>query len=364
MLRLTAAGLLFAALAAAQAPEAFERARALQQARRWVDAERAYRDYLKNYAATPEVLANLGAVLVQQERFPEAIAQYKQALALAPGLTPLRLNLGLAYLKSGSREAALTEFTAALRADPANRQVRQLRALTLLELERFEEAAPEYARLMPGDVSVRLGLATAYTRLGREPEAQEALGPLLDRRDSAEVEMLRGQAMFAENRFDEARAAFELAARLNPRLETVHFHLGATYWKQQQIPEAIAEWRRELAAQPESFQPNYTLGAALALFGSPEAEPLLRKAVGVKPRSAQALYQLAKLVWQRSKSEEAVSLLERSVASQPKYREARYLLASVYQALGRKSDAAREFSAVRAISERELQRTRDIFEQR
>ncbi|MSV28330.1 MAG: tetratricopeptide repeat protein [Bryobacterales bacterium] len=364
MPRQAAVALFCAVVAAAQAPEAFNHARKLQQDGHLADAERAYRAYLKSYGATPEVLANLGAVLVQQERFSEAIAHYKQAIVLAPKMNPLRLNLGLAYLKSGDRAGALAEFSAGLRQGPPNRQLRQLRALTLLELERFEEAAIEYAKLMPGDVSVRLGLATAYTRLGKEPEAQKALGALLDRRDSAEVEMLRGQAMFAENRFDEARAAFQLAARLNPKLETVHFHLGAIYWKQQQTAEALEEWRLELEAQPEGFQPNYTLGAALALAGRPDAEPLLRKAVALKPHSAQALYQLAKLVWQRSKSEEAVSLLERSVASQAKYREARYLLASVYQALGRKADAAREFAAVRAISERELQRTRDIFEGR
>lgn len=363
---IAAAALWGGALAAAQsgAADAFERARQLQQAGRWADAESAYRAYLKAYPATAEALANLGAVLVRRERYPEAIRQYKQALTMAPSLAPLRLNLGLAFLKSGDRAAALDQFTALVRQEPANRQARQLRAMTLSELERYAEAAQEYAALMPGDVSVRLGLASAYTNLGRPADAQQVLGPLLERRDSAEVELLRGQALFAENRFEEAREAFQLASRLNPKLGDVHLHIGASYWKQQRTAEAIEEWRRELAAHPAEFQPNYTLGAALALAGSAEAEPLLRKAAGLKPHNAQALYQLAKLVWQRSKSAEAVSLLERSVQSQPNYREAHYLLASVYQSLGRKAEAAREFALVRKISDQELQRTRDLFEGR
>ena len=347
-----------------EAGTAFQQARRLQQAGQWSDAERAYKQYVKLHGATPEALANLGAVLVHEEKYEEAISKYRAALKLAPKLTPIRMNLGLAYLKSGNRALALQQFTAYLREDPGNRQVMQLRAMTLLDLERFAEAAKDYSTLMPtDDVSVIIGLATAYLRLEQPAEARQALEPLLAR-DSAEAELLLAQALIADGRVPEARSALEQAQRLNPKLPSLHFHLGAIYWKQQDTDAAIAEWRKELEADPAGFQPNYTLGAALALSSADakEAEMLLRKAIAVKPRNATALYQLAKLVWQRSKSEEAISLLDRSVQVDPRYREAHYLLGTVYQTLGRKQEAAREFALIRRLSESEVKRTRDIFE--
>ena len=366
MLKTAATVLVLAATLAAQqsADQLFQQAARHQQAGRWTEAEQAYRTYLKRFGATPEALANLGAVLVRLERFDEAIAAYSQALKLAPDLLPIRLNLGLAWFKSGDPVRAVAEFSHVLEKQPPNRQVRQLRAMALLELERFEEAASDLTVLMPtDDLSVRLALASAYIRLRRTDEARSILDPLLDS-DAAEVKLVLGQMLLADGRVDDARAALERAAQLNPRLPTLRLNLGAVYWRQRDTEAAVAEWRRELAANPRSFQANFTLGAALALSRSntAEAEKLLRAALAQRPKSAQALYHLAKLVWLRDKSAEAVSLLERSTQSDANYREAHYLLANIYQTLGRRQEAAREFAEVKRITQEDLQRAQDIFE--
>lgn len=353
-------------LAAQSGPDAlFDQARVYQQAGRWAEAEQTYRAYLKRVPNRPEALANLGAVLVRQDKFEEAVASYRQSLALAPKLAPIHLNLGLAYLKWGRKEAAVDSFTAYLAADPSNRQARQLRAVTRLELDRFSEALEDFQSLLPSDdITVHLGIATCHGRMGRGAEARQALEPYLARNDSAEVQFVLGQALLADDRLDESLAALKRAAAINPKLPTLHLHLGAVHWRRKQTEEAIGEWRQELALFPDSFQAHYTLGAALALSGSQEKEApaLLRRAVALRPRSAPALYQLAKLIWQQTKSQEAASLLERSIQSDPKYREAHYLLANVYQSLGRRQEAAREFAIVKKISQEDLQRNKDLLE--
>ena len=60
-----------------EAGTAFQQARRLQQAGQWSDAERAYKQYVKLHGATPEALANLGAVLVHEEKYEEAISKYR-----------------------------------------------------------------------------------------------------------------------------------------------------------------------------------------------------------------------------------------------------------------------------------------------
>jgi tetratricopeptide (TPR) repeat protein len=356
--------LLFAAVAIVSG-QTFEDAVRLQQQGRYAEAEKALKSLIQKGAETPETLANLGAVLAAQDKLDEAIAAYRKALKRAPGLAPLHLNLGLAYFKQGDYAAAARSFSVFLKAQPGNRQALQLRAICAIETEQFEDAVRDYQALMPSaDLGIRLGLATAYTRLGRTAQAREVLGPAIRNEDSAEVQFLLGQALAEDGDLDGALAAFEKARALNPKLPRLWLQIGAIHWKKRDTDAAIEAWREEYKTNPSAFASNYTLGAALALSrqDQAEAERLLRAALRLRPDHSGTLYHLGKLLWQRSRSPEAVAMLERAVKSNGELREARYLLATAYQTLGRKAEAAREFAEVKRLSEQELKRTRDLFE--
>lgn len=327
------------------------------------EAEQAYRAHLKANPNHVEALANLGSVLSRREDFTGAIARYRKALALRPTLAPLHLNLGLAYFKTRDWPQAIAEFDAFLKAQPGHRQSLQLRALSLLELERYPEAAQAFEALLPGDASIQLALATAYLRSDRPAQAQAILGPLLEQGNSPEVLLTVGQALYVEDRLDEAMAAFEKARALAPNLPTLGLHIGAIYWKRKQTSEAIEQWRSELKTHPGNAEAEFTLGAATAMSGGDkmEAERLLRASLAKKPRHARANYQLAKLLWQNKKGMEAARCLEQSIAADPDYREAHYLLGNVYQGLGRKAEAAREFAIVKKLSAKELSAQQDLF---
>jgi len=200
-------------------------------------------------------------------------------------------------------------------------------------------------------------------RSDRVVQAQKILGPLLEQGNSPEVLLTVGQALFAEERFDEAMTTLLKARELSPNLPTLGLHIGAVHWRKKQNAEAVDEWRNELKAHPDSTEAQFTLGAALAMTGGDkiEAERLLRASLARKPKHARANYQLAKLVWQKNRSVEAVTCLEKSIASDPDYREAHYLLANVYKGLGRQTLAAREFAAVKRISAKELSTQQDLF---
>jgi tetratricopeptide (TPR) repeat protein len=361
-----AALVLFLAQSPTAVDKSFDAARSLQQAQKWTEAEQAYRAHIKRYGASAEALANLGAVLTRQEKFREAIATYQQALRAAPQLTPIHLNLGLALMKSGNPAAAVESFTAFLAKNPDNRQTRQLRALALLDAGKNAEAVSDYQALLPSDdITIRLGLASALARSGKADEARSTLEPLLAS-DSPDVQFIYGQALFEEGSYVKALEVLQQVQKAKPDMPQLGFYLGAIYWRQQQKDEAIAAWRKELDANPEAFQANYTLGAALA-FGGPEtsaaAEKYLRKALQLRPQHPQTLYQLGKILWTRSRSPEAVTFLERAVKTQPDYREAHYLLGTFYRALGRTPEAQREFATVKKLSEAELQKSRDLFEE-
>ncbi|MFN7920457.1 MAG: tetratricopeptide repeat protein [Bryobacteraceae bacterium] len=362
--RIAALTLLVAGSAAAQPNEAlFEKARAAQAAGNAAEAEAGYREYLRRYGPRAEVLANLGALLARKEDSGGAIQHYQQALKLDPSLTPLHLNLGLAHFKQGHAAEAVAAFDVFLHAQPGNRQAMQLRAMALVESGRYADAEAQYKALGPGDPSVALGLATALLRQRKTAEARAVLDPLIERGDSAELQLTLGQALLNEGRLDEALAAFEKVRAISPAFPSLRLHVGSVYWRQRKTQEAISEWRAELAARPGDFEATYTLGAALSLNPATQAESerLLRAAASARPRNARANYQLAKLIWQKSKSQEAAVFLDRATIADPEFREAFFLYGTVLQALGRKPEAARAFARVKQLSERDLERQRDLF---
>jgi tetratricopeptide (TPR) repeat protein len=310
------------------------------------------------------VLANLGALLARRENYEEAIRRYKEALKLDPSLAPLHLNLGLAYLKQAQPAPAAAEFDAFLKAQPGHRQAMQLRAIAMLELERYAEAERQYRALMPSpDVTVALGLSTSLLRQNRVEEARSVLDPVLAQNSSAEAQLVLGQLLLQEGRADEAMRALEAARRLNPEVPQLRIAVGSALWRQHRNEEAIREWREDLAARPGSFEAAYMLGSALALKQDTraEAEGLLRKAVAARPRNARANFQLAKLVWQKTKGAEVLPFLERAIQADPELREAYFLHGTVLQSLGRKAEAAKSFARVKELSAKELARQQDLF---
>ncbi len=91
-----------------------------------VGAEEGYRAALAINAAHRSARANLGAVLLLQERPREAAAEFAVALRLAPGDLRLRVNHAAALAADGRIGQARRELARVLRQDPAMPNAREL----------------------------------------------------------------------------------------------------------------------------------------------------------------------------------------------------------------------------------------------
>jgi tetratricopeptide (TPR) repeat protein len=351
-------------LSAAAQPSTFDRAVQLHQAGRLDEAEKLYRALLAQGKSSAELCANLGALLAQKNDFPAAIRLYRQALRLDPKLDPLYLNLGLAHFKSGNFDEALASFEKFLASKPTHRQARELRASSLLQLERLAEAEAAYRELLTNnEPSIILGLAASLLQQQKTVEARALLEPAMSHAPSPELRLVMGQALLNEGQFQEAKAVFEELRASHPHLPLLRLNLGSVYWRERRTAEALALWEEEWRAHPNSFESNYTFGAALALSETrqAESEKLLRTALQLRPASARANYQLAKLLWTQGKSSGVVSLLQRATQTEPNYREAFYLLGMVQQKLGQRAASEAAFRRVKEISTQAIQRQEDLF---
>jgi len=73
--------------------------------------------------------------------------------------------------------------------------------------------------------------------------------------------------------------------------------LGWSYYRMERFPEAVAAYRKAVAADPQSAEGWSALGESIALAGQgnipPEAEEALKKALAIDPKDARARYFLA-----------------------------------------------------------------------
>ena len=161
------AGRFEAALSAAQAqsdPESrYWRARAATEL-----ALSAFRR-LDSIADSPERRAVRATVARAEERYTDAIAELKAALAFAPGDPALLYELGSAYYAARDFEQAVATLSELRRKRPDDPRLLELVGYSLLQLRRPEEALPllqQAVQRNPAAAGPRRALGRAYLQKG------------------------------------------------------------------------------------------------------------------------------------------------------------------------------------------------------
>lgn len=347
---------------AADVAAQFQRAVTLQQEGKLAEAADEYRALLKLKPDYMEAHANLGVVLARLGKYEEAVASYEAALRLSPQTTPLLLNLGIAHYRAGQFAKAIESFDKLLQIKPDLVQARQLYGLSLSALGRDEEALRQLEPTLdvaPPDPAVLYSLGLAYLRLGKS-----GLRATLERLAAIPaglpaLHLLQGQAFLRDRDYDRALEELQAAVRLNPELPRLYFSLGLSYFMLGQNTEAIAAFENEARRNPLDTPSLYYLAEAYEKDGNlKEARRWVEKALKIDPELPEANGLFGKILFKQGKAEEALKPLEFATAKKSDDHELRYTLARVYQQLGRREDAAREFAVVQKLKADQLKKDR------
>lgn len=341
----------------------FNRAVALQKAGRLADAENEYRELIRLKPDYVEAHANLGIVLARQGKYDEAITSYETALRLSPQLLPVLLNLGIAHYRAGQFDKAVPVLERFLEMKPDYVQARQLYGLSLSALGKEEEAIKQLEPTLdsaPPDPAVLYALGVAYLHLGKAGFLATLQRLASFPAGLPTLHLLQGLAFLRDQEFEKALEELQTAEGLNSDLPRLDFSLGLAHLKLGHNKEAITSFEKAIARGGNDFSSLYYLAEALTDNGDLDsARQRLDMAIKLDPKSPMAGGLLGKILFKQGKASEALKPLEIAVAGMPADTERRYLLARVYQQLGRKEDAAREFAEVQRLKAKELKEDRE-----
>lgn len=231
----------------------FAAARAAQQRKDYVTADREYRAILAVQPDFAEVYMNLGLLYQMQDQISPAIGEFRRALKLKPGLAGANFFLGVDYCKLGEGAQAIPYLQAALKANPTRPEIR-LWLATAQEMSGQYRAEittlKEALRLRPQDVDLLYLLGHAYEQLGKEQVARlQQTAP-----KSARSEQLLGESYATSSQWPLAVLHFQNALGVAPALPGVHTQLGEVLLQAGKLQAAAGEFEAELRLQPANLR--------------------------------------------------------------------------------------------------------------
>jgi tetratricopeptide (TPR) repeat protein len=168
--------------------------------------------------------------------------------------------------------------------------------------------------------------------------------------DSYRFHQLVGDLNAAKNDDGKAIDEYRAAVQAKPTVPNLHYSLGHILWKDLKVPEARAEFLAELALNPNHAGALDDLGDTYLLEHQPAmALPYLTRALAADPANSDIHRDLGTAYSELKDYAKAEAEFKIAVAGDHDG-SVHYKLARVYQALGEKENASREFALSTAMN--------------
>jgi superkiller protein 3 len=214
-------------------------------------AEKVFSSALRQGIKHPLVYHNLGVIAQQRGKHLEAIARFREALALQPNFGPSHLLLGASLLTLRRNAEALRELRRAVTLMPQEPQARLQLAKAYEASENWIAAVQQLQKLVelaPREPEYAYQLGRAWTKLsGWSYQQISQVNPR-----SARLQQALGQEYAVQEKYDLALAAFQKAAQFDPKLPEIHLAIALLCLELKKFDEANAAIEVELSLVPES----------------------------------------------------------------------------------------------------------------
>jgi len=288
--------------------------------------------------------SNLGGALLEQGKYDEAQAHFREALRLEPGMAAAHYNLGLVLLMQAKWKEARPCFEEATRLKPDFVEAHNNLGSLLREQGKFEEAKASYRRalrLRPDFADAHYNLGVTLQEEGKRDEAAASYRRALELKpDYAEAHSNLGKVLRDQGKLEEAVACHRRALELKPDFADAHTNLGTVLRDLGDLEGAAASYRQALRLKPQWADAHYNLGIALQDQGKrQEAVASYRRALELRPDFVNALSNLGNTLREEGNLDEASACYRQALHLKPDFAEAHSNLGLVLEEQGRLDEA-------------------------
>jgi tetratricopeptide (TPR) repeat protein len=281
-------------------------------------------------------LGRLGIIYGEENKTAEAVAVYKQMVALGGDCGggaasdedhPCYARDGYdgeveAYREAHQYKDAASTAAEGAKALPKDHDIQMVYALQLADMGQVDAALTLAKAQLTGtadDLDMRERLADLYIRLKRFKEAGEQLdkAEALATKPDDQLEMFyrRGEYYERQKMYDQAEVEFRKALAIDPHNPGVLNYLGYMLADQgEKLPEALKMIQEAVEREPQSYAYLDSLGWAYFKMGQyPQAEENLRKAIARSSTDPTVLDHLGEVYEKTGNLKMAVAQWERSM---------------------------------------------------
>lgn len=282
----------------------------------FAQAERLYREILREQPDNAEVWRQLGDVCQSLGQRDEAVNGYRRCLELRPDNVHAHNNLGVALMELRQPDEAAARYEEAIRLQPDFAEAYNNLGIARLEQRQLGQAEAcfrEALRLKPDYTATQSNLGRVLSRQGRWQEAVACFEQAVQAQPNFTRAWLGlGDALRRLGRLDEAGASYQRAVQLRPDDPGALNELAALLMEMGRPADAISCYERMLQLRPDSAGAYNNLGLALLNANRTEEAVLtFRQALYLQPSLADAHNNLGLALAARGDPDEAVICYQR-----------------------------------------------------
>jgi tetratricopeptide (TPR) repeat protein len=321
----------------------YAQAKSAQQQNDSAAAIEKYKAIIKLAPHLAAAYNNLGMLYFDGHDYSHAAEILKRGLELHPDMPTASAMLGMSYFQLGMNEKAEPLLRAALRANPADDHVEMVLAHILINLKKYTEAASCLNRFLernPKDQQAWYMLGKTYLQLSENSLAKiNEIDP-----NSIVAHEIAGEIDESMHNYDLALVEYKKAIDIDSHQPGTHMHMANTYWLIGKWESAQAEFKAELANDPNNCTAHWKLAnATLEANGSNEdALSELNQAIDRCPTLMQARTDRGRALIRLGKQSEALPDLLMAEKDSPSEPTIHFLLGAVYRSQGKSAEAQQE----------------------
>ena len=323
------------------------------------NAEKCYREAIKNGYIHEVIYLNLGVICKGSGRPDEAIDLYKKTIKINPKSPDAYSNLGNLEREKGNYEQAIVYILKSLELKPDNPDAHMNLGGIYIDLGDFDQAlAPTLKSLdlKPDNPAAYMNLGSVYKNLGNLDKAlASTLKSLELKPDNPGALMNLGGIYKSLGDLDQALVSTLKSLELKPDNHIAHINLGAIYQDLGDLNQALSSTLKSVELKPDNPTAHRNLGAIYMDLGNlDQALASTLKSLELKPDNLASHMNLGTIFKDLGKDDQAFFHLNEALKSEELNEQASLVIAGLLYHKGKYRDAINAIDHLHSIESANL----------